>query len=319
MVVDTLAAMTRALVIAAMLLGTGCGPAAPPAAQPAKGACPEAYLAVGDDDQVRIYQVTTGCTVVLRNTLAVAAEHLQWPNVRAALVLFASQPDEPGGPPVLRQKVIASPLTARAFDDRWEVITFGEPDPEGAIAWGAISDERYAYAIGCADWEQGEEEWTCAPIEYRRDDGERSEVTPVPQFARAIAAGPIADGVELVEVDGTLHCRHGDELVDVTPIAGKLVATAPRFGERYFAYHEMPGTRTSPEPGFMLTAMHGCHQDATAKGWFLPGPGGLVAHALVEEDEASLTHLYAGDRPEPLLAEDGQPFATTGELAWAAP
>jgi len=60
--------------------------------------------------------------------------------------------------------------------------------------------------------------------------------------------------------------------------------------------------------------MKGCHSDPTAKGWFVPGPGGLVAH-----DEASLMRIYLKDVPEPLSTVDGKPFQTAGVVVWAAP
>jgi hypothetical protein len=313
--------MSRPLAIAAMLLAIGCGHSSPRAAAPAvAGACPEAYFAVSEAAQnVQIFQVTPDCTVTLRNTIEGATGDVGWPNARADLVLYESLHPEPPArdPSVLRQMVIASPLTTRTVEDTWEDITFGESDPEGAIGWGVISDDQHAYAIGCADWEQGEEEWHCSSIDYLRSDGEHTDTTPVPLFARAIAAGPIADGVELVAK--TLACKSGDELVELTSIMGKVVATSPWYGDRYFLYEEIPASRTSPESGFMVTAMQGCHRDGSARGWFLPGPGGLVAHALVEGDEVSPTRILLRGSTEPLTTADGKPFETADDLVWAAP
>jgi hypothetical protein len=322
--------MKARLVIGALLVAAGCrgGSSAvvPPGSRvEASGACPRAHFAVSEE-QVRIYEVTPACTVELRNTLEGVAGFVQWPAVGGDLVVYDITPATEGAPapdPVLRQLTIASPLTARGPAPAWKTITFGEGDDEGQLDWSFASDGRHAYAIACADWEgDNEEEWHCGTFQYLRSDGQLVDETPVPAFARAVAAGPIADGVTVAEREDTFFCTSTPPTEDdfgSQIFAGEPIAVVPRTGARYFLYRAAAGSRGSPASGFSLEPMAGCATDGSTPGVFVPGPGGLVAHAPPAPGEEPYRYrIYRGDAPEPLLAAaDGKPFETTGEPAWA--
>lgn len=271
---------------------------------------------------MQIYQVTSDCTVALRHTVEGVTGIVAWPNARSEMVLYEILEAQPPSRdlPILRQMVIASPLTTRTAEPAWKEITFGERDPEGAIDWDFVTDERYAYAIGCGEWDQGEEEWTCSAIEYLRQDGSRVDTTPVPAFTRAAAPGEIADGVTLEAEGDDLVCKAGGERVEFSPFAGRIVATSRWYGDRWFAYRESPGTRTSVASAITVNAMKGCREVSAVPGWYIPGPGGLAAKVTTTDDEGhARVTLHLGGAAEPLATADGKPFELDGALSWTAP
>ncbi len=325
--------MKTSLSITAVILAGGCGHASPPqvAATSPGGACPEAYFAVDQleppacatgDGCVQIYQVTSDCTVALRNTIDGVEGFVAWPRVRSDMVLYRILQAEPpsSGFPTLSQMVIASPLTTRTATPAWKDITFGERDPEGAIDWDFVTDERYGYAIGCGDWDQGEEEWTCSAIEYLRHDGTRADTPPIPVFARAYAAGTVADGVTLEGEDREPVCKTGDERVELGTADGPIIATSPWYGDRWFVYRESPGTRTGVASALVASPMKGCQEESPVRTWYIPGPGGLAARVatLADEGRARVT-IHLGGAAEPLATADGKPFELEGAIYWAAP